>query len=224
MFNHRRDLQFVCRPDRPDLRYADRLEHVLADQYDEITVATHYLSGWTGAVPGRYRDTLINLGTDQVAMIEMLATMIARLLEGAPAQTVDRVLRANPMVAAVMGGTDLESALESTAGRVDQRPESHALPNPWREDSTSARQNLLADFLANARAERAHRPAIRDLRDRSDDPDVRLLMSCLLARTDEHRRECATAVVALTEEPEERVYPAKARPRDSQPKKTGANR
>jgi Mn-containing catalase len=217
MFNHRRDLQFACRPDRPDPRYADRLGHVLSDQYDEITVATHYLSGWTGAVPGRYRDTLIHLGTDQVAMIEMLATMIARLLEGAPAETVDRMLRANPMVAAVMGGNNLESVLETAAAGVEQS-------NPWQQDSTSARQNLLADFLANARAERDHQRAVRDLRDGSDDPDIRLLLSCLLARTDEHRRESAAAAAALTEEPDERVYPGKVRVSDSQPTKTGANR
>jgi Mn-containing catalase len=226
MFNHRRDLQFACRPDRPDLRYADRLEHVLADQYHEIHVATHYLSDWTAPVPGRYRDTLVHLGVDQVAMVEMLATMIARLLEGAPAETVDRVMRANPMVAAVMGGTDLESALVSTAGPQPDEPAivGGELPNPWRQSGTTDRQNLLADFLANVQAERDHRPAIRGLRDGSDDPDIRLLLSCLLARTDEHGRECATAVAALTEEPEERVYPGKARPRDTQPKKTGAGR
>ncbi|MGW6194698.1 manganese catalase family protein [Kribbella sp. NPDC055110] len=210
MFNHRRDLQFACRPDRPDLRYADRLEHVLADQYHEIHVATHYLSGWTAPVPGRYRDTLVHLGVDQVAMVEMLATMIARLLEGAPAETVDQVMRANPVVAAVMGGTDLESTIVSMADRQPEEPAGvSALPNPWRQSGTTDRQNLVADFLANAHAERDHRPAIRDLRDGTDDPDIRLLLSCLLARTDEHRRECATAVTALTEEPEERVYPGK---------------
>lgn len=220
MFNHRRDLQFACRPDRPDLRSAERLGHVLADQYDEIGVATHYLSGSTAAVPGRYRDTLIHLGAEQVAMIEMLATMIARLLEGAPAEVVDGMLRANPMVAAVMGGVDLERAFESAAAGAVPQP--RASSNPWHQDSASARQSLLADFLANARAEWKHTPAVRDLRDGSDDPDIRLLLSCLLVRTDEHRRECVAAIAALAEEPEERAYPAKARPRDSQPSKTGA--
>lgn len=221
MFDHRRDLQFACRPGRPDVRYADRLEHLLADQYHEITVATHYLSNWSAPVPGPYRDTLVHLGVDQVAMVEMLATMIARLLEGAPAETVDRVIRTNPMVAAVLGGTDLESALVSTAGRPHEEPARvDVLPNPWRRSGTTDRQNLLADFLANAKAERDHRPAIRDVRDGSDDPDIRLLLSCLLARNDEHRRECATGVAALTEEPEERVYPGKP----TQPKMTGATR
>ncbi|MFD7160616.1 manganese catalase family protein [Kribbella sp. NPDC059898] len=198
MFNHRRDLQFSCRPARPDQRSADQLSLVLSDQYAEIRVATHYLREWTGAVPGHYRDTLVHLGVDQVAMIEMLATMIARLLEGAPPETVDRVLRTHPAVAAVMGGADLERALEPEVA-------------PWHREGASDRQRLLADFLANARAERDHRAVVQAFHDRSDDPDIRLLLSCVLARTDEHRRKCAAAVGALTEEPEERVYPSTSR-------------
>ncbi|GAA3099973.1 Mn-containing catalase [Kribbella aluminosa] len=201
MLNHRRDLQFTCRPARPDLKSAGRLGRVLGVQYSEIDVAAHYLSGWTGAVPGHYRDTLVHVGVDQVAMIEMLATMIARLLDDAPAERVDRVLRTHPTVAAVMGGTDLERALEPACG-------------PWRRENTSDRQNLLADFLANARAERDHLALVHEFRDRSDDPDVRLLLSYVVARTDTHRRECAEAVAALTEEPEERVYAGKPRRAD----------
>jgi Mn-containing catalase len=198
MFNHRNDLQFSCRPTQPDGRYAVQLGRLLADQHHEIGVATHYLDhGWSVPVSGRYRDQLIQLGVDQVAMIEMLATMIARLLEGAPAAATEQVLRSHPAVAAVLGGTDLERALETV-------PPSD---NPWQHDGTSARNNLVADYQLNAAAENGRRPVVRLLQDRTDDAQVRLLLRCLAARTEAHRQDCVAAVMALTEEPDERVYP-----------------
>src|SRR3954468_19526552 len=117
MFTHRQELQFKSKPQEPDAVYARRLEESLRGQYGEITVAMHYMfQGWDMHVPGGYRDLVFALGAEQVAHIEMLATVVARLLERAPRQVADAAAQANPAVAAVLGGTDLQDAIAAGAG------------------------------------------------------------------------------------------------------------
>jgi Mn-containing catalase len=72
----------------------------------EMTVMNAYLfQGWNCRGPEKYRDMLRDIGTEEIAHIEMLSVMIARLLEGAPLKTQEEmVTAASPTMAAAMGG------------------------------------------------------------------------------------------------------------------------
>ena len=84
MFFHTKMLQYNAKPDRPDPVYAKKLQEVLGGQWGEITVMLQYLfQGWNCRGPAKYRDMLLDIGTEEIAHVEMLATMICRLLEGA---------------------------------------------------------------------------------------------------------------------------------------------
>lgn len=49
----------------------------------EITVMMQYLfQGWNCRGPAKNRDMLLDIGTKEMAHVEMPATMLARLLEG----------------------------------------------------------------------------------------------------------------------------------------------
>ena len=193
MFTHRQDLQFKSVPEQPDHLYARRLEDVLGGQYNEIGVAMHYMfHSWDMHVPGKYRDRFFDLGTEQVANIEMLATMIAQLLEHAPSSVLDTAVRLDPTVAAVIGGTDLQQAIAAGAGP-------QAAHDPWQVASSNVGRNLAADFQANAGAELNRRMQLSRLYRLTDDADVRYLLSFLLVRAAAHQRLCRSVAAELKE-------------------------
>jgi Mn-containing catalase len=49
---------------------------------------------------------LLDIGTEELAHVEMLSTMIARLLEGAPLNQQEAAMADTPMLAAIFGGMD----------------------------------------------------------------------------------------------------------------------
>jgi Mn-containing catalase len=193
MFTHRQDLQFKSVPEQPDALYARHLEDVLGGQYNEIGVAMHYMfHSWDMHVPGKYRDLFFGVGTEQVANIEMLATMIAQLLEHAPSSVLDTAVRLDPAVAAVIGGTDLQQAIAAGAGP-------QAAHNPWQVASSNVGGSLAADFQTNADAELNRRMQLSRLYRLTDDADVRYLVAFLLVRAAAHQRLCRSAAAELKE-------------------------
>ena len=82
MFFHRQELQHSATPDKPDALFARKLQEVLGGQYGEITVAMQYgFQAWNSHIPGKYRDLLYGIGAEEMGHVEMLAIMIAQLLE-----------------------------------------------------------------------------------------------------------------------------------------------
>ena len=171
MFFHKQELQFKSTPDRPDAVYARKLQEVLGGQYGEITVAMQYgFQSWNTHIPGKYRDLLFGIGAEEFGHVEMLATMIAQLLEKSPIGVTHDAIQDDPTVAAVIGGTDVQHAIVAGAGA---RPvDSNG--NPWSAGYVTASGNLMADFHSNANAEMQGRVQVARLYHMTDDHGVRL--------------------------------------------------
>jgi len=85
MFIRQRKLQYSAKPDRPDPIFAKMLQELLGGQWGEISVMMTYLfQGWSCRGPAKYRDMIMDMGTEEIGHVEMFATMIARLLETWP--------------------------------------------------------------------------------------------------------------------------------------------
>lgn len=197
MFFHRQELQHRAKPDQPDAVYARKLQEVLGGQYGEITVAMQYgFQSWNVHLPGKYRDLLYGIGAEEFGHVEMLATMIAQLLEKAPVGATEDAVQADPTVAAVLGGTDLQHAIVAGAGA---RPVD-SMGNPWSAGYITASGNLLADFTANANAEMQGRLQVARLYHMTDDAGVRDLLAFLLARDTMHQNQWIAAARELQEE------------------------
>src|SRR5215218_11209494 len=111
MFFHDKHLQYHALPERPDPLYARKLQEVLGGQWGEITVMLQYLfQGWNCRGPAKYRDMLLDIGTEEIAHVEMLSTMICRLLEGASQDDQQNAANSNGVVAAIFGGTSPKDA------------------------------------------------------------------------------------------------------------------
>jgi Mn-containing catalase len=197
MFFHRQELQFKASPSKPDAVYARRLQEVLGGQYGEISVAMQYgFQAWNSHEPGKYRDLLYGIGAEEFGHVEMLAIMIAQLLEKAPVEQSEDAMRADPVLGAVIGGTDVQAAIVAGAGA---RPvDSNG--NPWQGSYVTASGNLLADFTANANAEMQGRVQAARLYHMTDDHGVRDLLSFLIARDTMHQNQWIAAAAELRAE------------------------
>jgi Mn-containing catalase len=197
MFFHRQELQHTAKPDQPDAVYARKLQEVLGGQYGEITVAMQYgFQAWNIHIPGKYRDLLYGIGAEEFGHVEMLAIMIAQLLEKSPLGITQDAVQDDPTVAAVIGGTDVQHAIVAGAGA---RPvDSNG--NPWQGSYVTASGNLLADFTANANAEMQGRLQVARLYNMTDDHGVRDLLAFLLARDTMHQNQWIAAAAELRAE------------------------
>ncbi|TYC98648.1 manganese catalase family protein [Arthrobacter echini] len=197
MFFHKQELQFTSKPSKPDAVYARKLQEVLGGQYGEITVAMQYgFQAWNSHLPGKYRDMLFGIGAEEMGHVEMLAIMIAQLLEKAPLGITEDAIQSDPTVAAVIGGMDVQHAIVAGAGA---RPvDSNG--NPWQGSFITASGNLLADFQANANAEMQGRLQVARLYHMTDDHGVRDLLSFLLARDTMHQNQWIAAARELQDE------------------------
>ncbi|PVE79441.1 manganese catalase family protein [Microbacterium testaceum] len=197
MYFHRQELQHAATPEKPDAVYARKLQEVLGGQYGEITVALQYqFQAWNMHIPGKYRDLVFGIGAEEMGHVEMLAVMIAQLLEKAPLGITEDAVQSDPTVAAVIGGTDIQHGIVAGAGA---RPvDSNG--NPWQGSFITASGNLLADFTANANAEMQGRVQVARLYHQTDDHGVKDLLAFLLARDTMHQNQWMAAAAELQAE------------------------
>ncbi|WP_046862595.1 manganese catalase family protein [Microvirga massiliensis] len=203
MFFRNRHLQYHAKPEKPDPVYAKQLQEVLGGQWGEISVMMTYLfQGWNCRAPQKYKDMILDIGTEEIAHVEMLATMIARLLETSPVEAQEDAAK-NSAIGAVMGGARLEDAI--VAGMNPQ----HAIVSglgatptdsvgyPWNARYTIASGNLLADFRFNVTAESQGRLQVCRLYNLTTDPGVRDMLSFLIARDTMHQNQWLAAIEEL---------------------------
>lgn len=204
MFYHVKELQYEAKPSKPDPVYAAKLQEVLGGQYGEISVMMQYLfQGFNCRADKKYRDLLLDVGTEEIAHVEMLATMIARLLDNAPFEVQQNAYEMDPALAAVLGGTNPQHAIVSGLGAMASDSEGY----PWNAKYIISSGNLLADFRANLNAESQGRLQVTRLYGMTDDPGVRDMLSFLIARDTYHQNMWYAAIKELEECEEDIVVP-----------------
>jgi len=200
MFFRNSHLQYHAKPEKPDPVYAKQLQEVLGGQWGEISVMMTYLfQGWNCRAPQKYRDMLLDIGTEEIAHVEMLATMIARLLETSPVEAQEDAAK-NSLIGAVMGGSRMEDVV--LAGMNPQ----HMIVNglgasmndsvgyPWTSRYTVASGNLLADFRFNVTAESQGRMQVCRLYNLTEDRGVRDMLEFMIARDTMHQNQWLAAI------------------------------
>jgi len=203
MFFRTNQFQYNAKPDAPDPIYAKKLQEVLGGQWGEISVMMTYLfQGWNCRAPAKYRDMILDIGTEEIAHVEMLSTMIARLLETSPVEAQEAASKSST-VGAVLGGSRIEDVI--VAGMNPQ----HAIVSgqgatptdsvgyPWTSRYTVASGNLLADFRFNVTAETQGRLQVCRLYEMTNDTGVRDMLSFLIARDTMHQNQWLAAIAEI---------------------------
>ncbi len=76
MFYHTKKLQYYTPLQRPDPIYAKKVQELIGGVFGEMTVMMQYLfQGWNSRGPAKYRDMLLDTGTEEIGHIEILSTL-----------------------------------------------------------------------------------------------------------------------------------------------------
>ncbi|MDQ3656958.1 MAG: manganese catalase family protein [Chloroflexota bacterium] len=203
MFFHVKEMQFDAKPDRPDPLYARRLQELVGGKFGEMTVMMSYLfQGWNCRGPQKYRDMLLDIGTEEIAHVEMLSVMISRLLDGAPISAQEDAAK-NPVVGAALGGGAPRDVIyaamnpqhEIVSGGGAEAKDSMGIP--WSGAFQTCSGNLLADFRWNLMAESQGNLQVSRLYEMTEDAGVRRMLSFNLARDIMHQNQWGAAIEEL---------------------------
>ncbi|WP_022824103.1 manganese catalase family protein [Hymenobacter norwichensis] len=193
MFYHDRELQYKVRVDKPSPVFARMLQQAIGGIEGEIRVCLQYLfQAWGARGPVKYRDMLLETGTEEIAHIEMLATAVALNLEGAPTSLKDEMAQ-DKVVGAIMGGMDPRHLLSS--GMAALATDANGVPfnGSWVVGSG----NTAADMYANVMAESTGRLLATRLWEMTDDPGMKDMLSFLIARDTMHQNQWLAVIEDL---------------------------
>jgi Mn-containing catalase len=203
VFFHNKRMQYFTKPEQPDAVYAKKIQELIGGPFGEMTVMMQYLfQGWNCRGPARYKDMLLDIGTEEIGHVEMLATMIAHLLDRAPLKMQEDGAK-DPIVGAVMGGVNPRDVIAAS-----MNPQ-HAIVSglgatandsvgyPWNGRYIIASGNLLADFRSNLHAESQGRLQAVRMYEMSDDPGVKDTLSYMIARDTMHQNQWLAAIEDL---------------------------
>src|SRR3954454_3456262 len=197
MYRHSKELQFDVKPERPDALFAAKMQELVGGQFGELTVMMQYLwQGWNCRVPGKYKDMIMDIATEEIGHVEMLTTMLARLLEGAPNETTEKAVAANPVLAAVIGGMNPQHAIVTGGGALPR----DAAGVPWNTGYIVASGNMLTDFRSNAAAEAQSRLMTSRVYNMTDDRGVKDMLQFNLARDTYHQQQWLLGIEQLIED------------------------
>ena len=200
MFYHDKRLAYTVRVDKPNPLFAKMLQQAIGGLEGEMRVMSQYLfQAWSFRGPKKYRDMLLNTGTEEIGHIEMLATAVAMNLEGAETKLVDEVAAADPLVEARLGGQLPRHVLSSGGGAMPV----DANGVPFTGAYVVATGNLAADMHANVTAEGGGRLLATRLWEMTDDPGMKDMLSFLIARDTMHQNQW----LAVLEELKDRGAP-----------------
>jgi Mn-containing catalase len=190
MFQHIKELAYTVRVDKPNPVFARMLQQAIGGPEGEMRVMNQYLfQAWGARGPKKYRDMLLATGTEEIGHIEVLATAVAMNLEGMPSQQMDDVVT-SPLVAARMGGIEPRHYLSAGFGPMP----SDANGVPFNAACIDAAGNLTANMRANAAAEAVGRTLAARLRELTDDPGMKDMLSFLIARDTMHQQQWLAAI------------------------------
>ncbi len=186
MFYHDKKLQYTVRVDKPNPQFARALQQAIGGIEGEIRVCLQYLfQAWNSRGPERYRDMLLDTGTEEIAHIEMLATAVALNLEGASSSVIDTIVGNDPIMEQIVGGGDPRHFLSGGLGALAADANGVPFNGSWVVSSG----NIAADMFANVMAEATGRVLATRLYELTDDAGMKDMLSFLIARDTMHQQQ-----------------------------------
>jgi Mn-containing catalase len=186
MFYHDRKLQYKVRVDKPNPEFAKLLQQAIGGVEGEIRVCLQYLfQAWNSRGPIKYRDMLLDTGTEEISHIEMLSTAVALNLEGASSALKDKMAASNPIVESVLGGKDPRHVLSAGLGAMAADSNGVPFNGSWVVSSG----NIAADMHANVYAEATGRVLATRLYELTDDSGMKDMLAFLIARDSMHQNQ-----------------------------------
>lgn len=193
MFYTDNKLQYPVRVERPNPLFARALQQAIGGVEGEIRVMMQYMfQGWGSRGPAKYREMLINTGTEEIGHIEMLATAVALNLEGAPLSLQEEAA-ADPIGGSVLSGMNLRHILSTGLAATPE----NCNGVPFNASHVYASGNIAADMMANVTAEATGRALAVRLHNMTDDPGMKDMLAFLIARDTMHQQQWLAVIEEL---------------------------
>ncbi len=194
MFYHDKKLQYQVRVEKPNPAFARMLQQAIGGIEGEMRVCLQYLfQAWNSRGPAKYRDMLLDTGTEEISHIEMLATAVALNLEGAPLSVQESAIKQDGVVGAVLGGMNPRQFLSAGLGALAYDSEGVPFSGAYVVGSG----NILADMYTNVAAESTGRTLATRLWHITDDPGMKDLLSFMIARDTMHQQQWLAVIEEL---------------------------
>jgi Mn-containing catalase len=193
MFFHDNKLQYEVRVERPNPLFARMLQQAIGGVEGEIRVCLQYLfQAWGARGPAKYRDMLLETGTEEIGHIEMLATAVALNLQNAPVSLQDEMAK-DKLVEAALGGMSARHILSTGLAAMP----TNADGVPFDCSHVYASGNIAADMYSNVTAEATGRLLATRLYHFTDDPGMKDMLSFLIARDTMHQNQWLAVIEEL---------------------------
>ncbi|WP_404405741.1 manganese catalase family protein [Jeotgalibacillus malaysiensis] len=193
MFRHQKELQYEVKVEKSDPMLAKHIQEVLGGQFGEMTVMMQYLfQGFNCRGEEKYRDLLMDIGTEEIGHVEMLCSLISQLLDNASPEDQEKAAQ-DPEMAAIMGGVNPQHLIMSGLGAAP----TNSNGVPWNGAYIVASGNLLADMRSNLHAESQGRLQVSRLYHMTQDEGVRSVFRNMLARDRYHQYQWLAAIEEL---------------------------
>ncbi len=194
MFYHDKRTQYKVRVEKPNPAFARMLQQAIGGIEGEMRVCLQYLfQAWNARGPVKYRDMLLDTGTEEISHIEMLATAVALNLEGAPLSVQEAAIKQDGVVGAVLGGMNPRSFLSAGLGAMAFDAEGVPFSGAYVVGSG----NLVADMYTNVAAESTGRALATRLWEITDDPGMKEMLSFMIARDTMHQQQWLAVIEEL---------------------------
>lgn len=169
MFEHKKPLLHPVKVEKPNPQYAVLMQEQLGGNNGELKAAMQYLSQSFRAKDPVFKDLFLDIGTEELSHMEMVAETI-NLLNG---DDVDyRKVKNGEIETMVTFG--LNPALVNSSG------------NPWTADYVTVTGDLAADLLADIASEQRAKVVYEYLYRQIDDKYVKETIMFLLEREEAH--------------------------------------
>lgn len=165
MWIYEKKLQYPAKVSKPDVKMAKYLITQYGGPDGELAAALRYLNQRYTMPTGISKGVLNDIGTEELAHLEIIATLVYKLLKGASVEQLKAV---------DLGGhyADHDRALFY----VD------ATGNPWTATYIQAKGDPVADLHEDLAAEQKAKATYQWLIDLTDDPDLRDTLNFLRER------------------------------------------
>ena len=169
MFEHKKKLLHPVKVERPNPQYAVLMQEQLGGCNGEVKAAMQYLSQSFRAKDPVFKDLFLDIGTEELSHMEMVAETI-NLLNGGDVDY--KKVDAGEIETMVTFG--LNPALVNSSG------------NPWTADYVTVTGDLAADLLADIASEQRAKVVYEYLYRQIDDKYVKETIMFLLEREEAH--------------------------------------
>jgi len=200
MFFHTQQLINEIVPDEPDPFAANALQEGLGGQFGEMrTMMQYFFQSFNFRGPAtQYKDLIQAVGVEEISHVELIATTIARLLDGAPHFEPKKATD----VPGAGGSTPLEIALNHGNIHHFLVGAQGALPvdsagNPWSGSYVYNSGNLVLDLLYNLMLEATGRLQKCRIYEMSSNKTLRSTVAYLIVRDEVHQKVYAKALESL---------------------------